>query len=45
MEYFGALPDLPREECLRLVRASEVFVGIVGMRYGSIDPANGKSLS
>lgn len=45
MEFFGALPNSPREECLRLVRASEVFVGIVGMRYGSIDPASGKSLS
>ena len=45
MEFFGALPNSPREECLRLVRASEIFVGIVGMRYGSIDPASGKSLS
>ena len=45
MEFFGALPDSPREECLRLVRASEVFVGIVGMRYGSVDPQSGKSLS
>ena len=45
MEFFGALPDSPREECLRLVHASEVFVGVVGMRYGSIDPGSGKSLS
>lgn len=45
MEFFGALPESPREECLRLVRASEVFVGIVGMRYGSVEPQSGKSLS
>ena len=45
MEFFGALPESPREECLRLVRASEVFVGVVGVRYGSIDPESGKSLS
>jgi hypothetical protein len=45
MEFFGALPNSPREECLRSVRASDIFVGIVGIRYGSIDPASGKSLS
>lgn len=45
MEYFGALSDLPREECLRLVRGSEVFVGVLGMRYGSVEPQSGKSLS
>jgi hypothetical protein len=45
MEFFGALANSPREECLRLVRASEVFLGIVGMRYGSLDPETGKSLS
>ena len=45
MEFFGALPESPKEECLRLVRASEVFVGVVGVRYGSIDPESGKSMS
>jgi hypothetical protein len=44
MEFFGALSNSPREECLRLIRASEVFPGIVGMRYGSLDPETGKSL-
>lgn len=45
MELFGALPDAPKEECLRLVRASNIFVGVVGVRYGSIDPQTGKSIS
>lgn len=45
MEFFGALPDTPKEECLRLVRASNIFVGIIGMRYGFIDPVNGKSMT
>ncbi len=45
MEFFGALPDSPREECLRLVRAANVYVGIFGMRYGSIDSASGKSIT
>ena len=45
MELFGALPDSPREECLRLVRAADAYVGIFGMRYGSIDAASGKSMT
>ncbi|MCC6075165.1 DUF4062 domain-containing protein [Pseudomonas sp. GCM10022188] len=45
MEYFGALPESPKEECLRLVRESDIYVGIFGMRYGSIDHETGKSLT
>lgn len=45
MEFFGALPDTPKAECLRLVRASNIFVGIIGMRYGFIDPDDGKSMT
>ena len=45
MELFGALPDTPKEECLRLVRSAQAFVGIFGMRYGHVDPETGKSLT
>ncbi len=45
MEFFGALPESPREECLRLVRESDVYVGFFGVRYGSIDLESGKSLT
>lgn len=45
MEFFGALPDTPKEECLRLVRSANVYVGIFAMRYGFIDPQSGKSLT
>ncbi len=45
MEFFGALPDTPKAECLRLVRSSNIFVGIIGMRYGFIDPGDGKSMT
>jgi hypothetical protein len=45
MEYFGALPDTPKEECLRIVRTCRVYVGIFAMRYGSVDTATGKSLT
>lgn len=45
MEFFGALPGTPKEECLRLVRDSDIFVGIIGMRYGLIDPVDGRSMT
>ena len=45
MEFFGALPSTPKEECLQLVRASNIFVGIIGMRYGAIDSVDGKSMT
>lgn len=45
MEYFGALPETPKDECLRIVRSSHFYVGIIAMRYGSIDLESGKSLT
>jgi hypothetical protein len=45
MEFFGALPETPKEECLRLVRSANIYVGIFGMRYGFIDTESGKSLT
>lgn len=45
MEFFGALPDTPRDECLRIVSSCQIYVGIVGMRYGSVDAESGKSFT
>jgi hypothetical protein len=45
MEYFGSLPDTPKDECLRIVRTCRAYVGIFAMRYGSVDAATGKSLT
>lgn len=45
MEFFGALPETPKEECLRLVRSAKAYVGIFAMRYGYVDPQSGKSLT
>ena len=45
MEYFGSQPETPKEECLRIVRSCRAYVGIFAMRYGSIDPGTGKSLT
>ena len=35
MEYFGALPGTPSDECERLARESDVIVCILAHRYGS----------
>lgn len=45
MEYFGSLPDTPKDECLRIVRSCRAYIGIFAMRYGSVDQATGKSLT
>lgn len=45
MEYFGALPNTPRDECLRIVRGCQFYVGLIGMRYGSVDSESGKSFT
>lgn len=44
MEYFGALPGKPIEECLRAVRRSDIYLGVIGTRYGSTD-AQGVSIT
>jgi hypothetical protein len=43
MEVFGARTEEPIETCLSEVEKCEVFIGILGMRYGSIDTKTGKS--
>ncbi len=45
MEIFGAYAYPPKDECLEKVRNSNVFVGILGMRYGQEDRDSGKSLT
>jgi len=45
MEYFGALPETPKDECLRIVRGCRAYVGVFAMRYGSVDPSSGKSFT
>jgi hypothetical protein len=43
MEYFGADDRKPVEVCLEKVRDSNLYIGIVGHRYGSIVPDTNKS--
>lgn len=45
MEYFGALPETPRDECLRIVRSCRFYIGVFAMRYGSVDSDTGKSFT
>lgn len=43
MEVFGARTQKPLETCLGEVLTSEMFIGIIGMRYGSVDEESRKS--
>jgi len=44
MEVFGARTDKPLKTCLDEVSKSQFFIGILGMRYGSLDKETGKSI-
>jgi hypothetical protein len=43
MERFGARPDTPLQTCLAEVEQSDVYVGIIAFRAGSIEGSSGKS--
>src|SRR5438132_8095843 len=45
MEQFGARPDAPLATCLAEVEQSDVYVGLVAFRIGSIDSSTGKSFT
>lgn len=45
MEYFGSNPNKPLDVCLNSVRECKIYVGIIGMRYGSIESTTGKSFT
>ena len=45
MEYFGSSHKKPLDVCLETVRNCKVFVGIIGMRYGSIEETTEKSFT
>lgn len=45
MEYFGSSPENSLSVCLSQVRESKVYIGIFGMRYGSIDQESSMSYS
>ena len=45
MEYFGSSPQSSLSVCLSHVRDCKVFIGVLGMRYGSVDEESGLSYS
>lgn len=45
MEFFGARPGAPKEECLAEVRKAHIFGLLLGMRYGSLDDETGLSFT
>jgi hypothetical protein len=45
MEYFGSNPKKPLDVCLETVKSCKVFVGIIGMRYGSVEKETKKSFT
>jgi hypothetical protein len=45
MEYFGSKPGSPVEECLAAVRSCKVYIGVFGMRYGTIPEGHERSMT
>lgn len=45
MEQFGSKPGSPVDECLNVVRSCQVYVGMFGMRYGSVPDGHAKSMT
>jgi hypothetical protein len=45
MEAFGARTETSIETCLAEVEQSDVYIGLIGFRLGSIDESSGKSFT
>jgi hypothetical protein len=45
MEQFGSKPGSPVEECLQVVQSCRLYVGVFGMRYGSVPDGYDKSMT
>jgi hypothetical protein len=45
MEYFGSKPGTPVDECLAVVASCQIYVGIFGMRYGSVPEGHDLSMT
>ncbi|HUV97959.1 MAG TPA: DUF4062 domain-containing protein [Candidatus Paceibacterota bacterium] len=41
----GARPNPSKDECLETVAKSHVLIGLLGLRYGQIEPDTGKSIT
>lgn len=45
MEHFVSSPNNPLDDCLADIRRSQIYIVVVGMKYGSIDAETGKSFT
>lgn len=45
MEQFGSKPGSPVAECLEVVQSCRLYVGVFGMRYGSVPEGYDKSMT
>ncbi len=45
MEEFGARTSAPLETCITYAEECDIYIGIIGMRYGSIEKKSGKSFT
>ena len=45
MEFFGSTPERPLDKCLQTVRECKLYIGIIGMRFGSVEEDSGKSFT
>jgi hypothetical protein len=45
MEQFGSKPGTPVDECLGVVQSCRLYVGVFGMRYGSVPDGYDKSMT
>lgn len=45
MESFGARSSKPLDTCLKELAECDIYIGIISMRYGSIDTDSEKSLT
>lgn len=45
MEQFGSKPGSPVEECVKVVQSCQLYIGIFGMRYGSVPEGYDKSMT
>ncbi|WP_343330343.1 DUF4062 domain-containing protein [Polaribacter staleyi] len=43
MEAFGARQSTPLETCIKELQASDIYIGIISLCYGSVDDITGKS--
>jgi len=45
MEQFGSKPGSPVDECLKVVQSCRLYVGVFGMRYGTVPDGHDRSMT